>query len=215
MGTGGCSRMARYFHFMSAVDYSWTTIPGTRSHMVLRENSSVGRSAVIRLIGLLVSMIVVCSNTNAEPQSGAPAQGRALVDAIGIEHIMTSPMHQQMLTFMRPLQEANGARQQEVFEIFNTIIMPQAMLVFAAEPVKNEIGKYYDQNFSASELQELISFFSTPVGKKFASKNSALADGLQTLAVRLFGTVTVQGALRRGVGEIEKRGMIIPKPPAR
>src|SRR5262245_29963777 len=183
--------------------------------MVLRENSSLGRSAVIRLIGLFVSMIAGCLNTSAEPQAGAPARGRALVDAIGIEHIMASPMHQQMLPFMRPLQEANRERQQEVFEIFNTIVMPQAMLVFAAEPVKNEIGKYYDQNFSPSELQELINFFSTPAGKKFASKSSALADGLHTLAVRLFGTVTVQGALRRGVDEIEKRGMIIPKPSAR
>jgi hypothetical protein len=165
-------------------------------------------------MSLFAVTIAASLNTSANSQSATSPRGRALVDAIGIEHIMTPPMHQQMLVFMRPLQEANKARQKEVFEIFDSIIMPQVMLVFTAEPVKNEIGKYYDQNFSASELQALISFFSTPVGKKFASKSSVLADGLAPLAVRLLGTVTVQGALRRGLSEIEKRGMIIPRPTA-
>jgi len=122
-------------------------------------------------------------------------------------------MHQQMLVFMRPLQEANKARQQEVFEVFDKIVMPQAMLAFTANPVKDQIAKYYDQNFSASELQQLIIFFSTPLGKKFASKSSLMADGLPQLAVRLLGTVTVQGALRAGVDELQKRGMVLPTPP--
>jgi len=168
----------------------------------------------MRRMGLLFLTIVAVLNTSANGQSVAPPPGRALVDAIGIENIMASPMHQQMLAFMKPLQEANKERQQEVFEIFDKIIMPQAMLIVAGDAVKNEIGKYYDQNFSVSELQELIAFFSTPVGKKFASKSSMLADGLPKLAVRLLGTATVQGALRLGMKEIEKRGMIIPKSPS-
>jgi hypothetical protein len=151
--------------------------------------------------------------SSAYAQSPAPSQGRVLVDAIGIENIMTFPMHQQMLVFMRPLQEANKARQQEVFEVFDKIVMPQAMLAFTANPVKDQIAKYYEQNFSASELQELVVFFSAPLGKKFAIKSSLMADGLPQLAVRLLGTVTVQGALRAGVDELQKRGMVIPKPP--
>jgi hypothetical protein len=79
--------------------------------------------------------------------------------------------------------------------------------------VKDQVAKYYNQNFSASELQEFIVFFSAPLGKKFAIKNSAMADGLPQLAVRLLGTVTVQGALRAGVDELQKRGMVIPKRP--
>lgn len=150
---------------------------------------------------------------SADGQTAAP-RGRALVDAIGIENIMTSPMHQQMLVFMRPLQAANKGREQEVFEIFDKIIMPQAIAVFTAEVIKDEIGKYYDQNFSASELQDLIGFFSTPIGKKFASKSSFLSDGLPPVAVRLLGTTTVQGALRIGVEEMQKRGLLVPGPPA-
>jgi hypothetical protein len=167
----------------------------------------------IRFVGLFTLLIAALPSGSAKAQSVAPTKGLVLVDTIGIDNIMSYPMHRQMLVFMRPLQEANKARQQEVFEIFDKIVMPQTMLVFTATPVKDQIAKYYDQNFSVSELQELISFFSTPTGRKFASKSSLLNDGLSQLAARLLVTVTVQGALHRGMDEIEKRGMVIPKPP--
>jgi|SRR5215467_11113017 len=181
--------------------------------VVLRKNSRLSRLVAIHLVGLFALMIAAALGRSADAQSVAPTQGRVLVDAIGIDNIMSFPMHRQMLVFMRPLQEVNKARQQEVFEIFDKIIMPQAMLAFTADPVRDQIAKYYDQNFSASELQELISFFSTPAGKKFASKSSLLSDGLSQLAVRLLTTATIQGALRLGIEEMQKRGMVLPKPP--
>lgn len=181
--------------------------------MAVRQKSPIVGSAVIRTLGLFVLTVAAVLSRSADAQSPAPSLGRSLVDVIGIENIMTFPMHQQMLVFMRPLQEANKDRQQEVFEVFDKIVMPQAMLAFTANPVKDQITKYYEQNFSPSELQELIAFFSTPVGKKFAGKSSALADGLPHLAIRLLGTVAVQGALHAGVNELQKRGMTIPKSP--
>jgi hypothetical protein len=181
--------------------------------VVQRKSSRISGPVAICLAGLFALAIAAVPSRRAEAQPVSPKQGAALVDAIGIDNIMSVPMHQQMLVFMRPLQEANKARQQEVFEIFDKIVMPQAVLAFTAAPVKDQIAKYYDQNFSESELQELIAFFSTPVGKKFAKKSSSLSDGLPQLAVRLLGTVTVQGALNGGLKEIEKRGMVIPKPP--
>ncbi|HEU5274567.1 MAG TPA: DUF2059 domain-containing protein [Xanthobacteraceae bacterium] len=169
-----------------------------------------GRGVALRLFGFIVLTIAISGA--ARTQSAAQTPGRELVDQIGIENIMTFPMHRSMLTFMRPLQAVNKSREQEVFEVFDKMVMPQAMLVFTAEPVKNMIAKYYDDNFSILELKELNSFFSTPTGKKFASKGSLLNDGLATLTVRLFATATVQHALRVGVEEIQKRGMVIPKP---
>ena len=179
--------------------------------MAVRQSSPIVGSAIIRLLGLFVLAVAAALSWSADAQSPAPSPGRALVGAIGVENIMTFPMHQQMLVFMRPLQEANKDRQQEVFEVFDKIVMPQAMLAFTANPVKDQIAKYYEQNFSPPELQELVTFFSTPVGKKFAGKSSALADGLPHLAIRVLGSVTVQGALYAGVDELQKRGMTIPK----
>jgi hypothetical protein len=175
--------------------------------------SSKSRTAIMALAALCVLVCVAGLDGSADSQTAAP-RGRALVDAIGIENIMTSPMHQQMLVFMRPLQAANKGHEQEVFEIFDKIIMPQATPVFTAEVIKDEIGKYYDMNFSATELQELIGFFSSPVGKKFAVKSSFLADGLPAIAVRLLGTITVQGALHLGIEEMQKRGLVLPGPVA-
>ncbi len=86
------------------------------------------------------------------------------------------------------------------------------MLAYTSNPVKRRDRQYYDQNFTTSELHELIAFFSTPTGKKFASKSSDLADGLSQLAGKLLVTLTVQGAVHLGVDEIQKRGMVIPKP---
>ena len=88
------------------------------------------------------------------------------------------------------------------------------VLAFTAAPVKDHVAKYYDQNFSESELEELIAFFAKPVGKKFASKGSSLSDGLPLLAARLLTTVAVQGTLRLGLHEVTKRGRVIPKVPA-
>lgn len=185
---------------------------GLESDMGLRI-SSKSRTAVMPFAALCVLVCAACSGGSADSQTAVPP-GRALVDAIGIENIMTSPMHQQMLVFMRPLQTANKGHEQEVFEIFDNIIMPQATPVFTAEVIKDEIGKYYDQNFSATELQDLIGFFSSPVGRKFAAKSSFMADGLPRLAVRLLGTVTVQGALHLGIEEMQKRGLVLPEPAA-
>jgi hypothetical protein len=181
--------------------------------VVQRKSVGIGGPAAICFAGLFAFIVAAVPSRSAAAQPVAPTQGRLLVDAIGTDNIMSFPMHQQMLVFMRPLQEANKARQQEVFEIFDKIVMPQAMLAFTAAPVKDQIAKYYEQNFSQSELQELTAFFSTPVGKKFASKSSSLSDGLPQLAVRLLATATVQGGLSGGMKEIEKRGMVIPKPP--
>jgi hypothetical protein len=160
--------------------------------------------------GILVALAI-----KADAQSVSPpniSQGRGLVDAIGIENIMTPPMHQQMLPFMRRLQEANKDRQQEIFDIFDTMVMPQAQLAYTSTPIKDEIAKFYAQNFSAAEMEELTAFFSTPLGKKYASKSSFLNDGLPRISVLIMGSTTVQGALRGGVAVIEKRGMVIPKP---
>jgi hypothetical protein len=181
--------------------------------MVQQENGLNNRLAAMVLLVLMFVMTGTTLSETAGAQSATPVQGRALVDAIGIENIMTFPAHQRMIVFLRPLQEANKARQQEVFEIFDKVIMPQAMLAFTADPVKNQIAAYYAQNFSVSELQELTTFFSTPLGKKLAVKSSLLSDGLAQLAVRLLATTTVQGALQGGLAEMEKRGMTIPKPP--
>jgi hypothetical protein len=155
---------------------------------------------------------------SAWAQTSAPkpsAEAQALVDAIGIENLMTAPMHQQMLVFMRPLQEANKARQQEVFEIFEKLVMPQASLAFTSAPAKDKVAEFYSKLLTASEMKEVAAFFSTPVGKKFAKQNSAVADALPLLAAALLPSVTVQGALHAGVAEIEKRGMTVPGPPAK
>lgn len=173
-----------------------------------------GWCQAIRCASLFALVIVVVLGRDARAELVAPTKGRALVDAIGIDNIMNFPMHQQMLLFMRPLQQANKDRQQEVFEIFDKIVIPQAMLAFTAAPVKDHVAKYYDQNFSESELEELIAFFATPVGKKFAIRGSSLIDGLPQLAARLLTTITVQGALRLGLDEVTKRGLVIPKVPA-
>ena len=79
--------------------------------MAVRQSYRIVGSPVIRL-GLFVLAVAAAFSRSADAQSPAPSPGRALVDAIGIENIMTFPMHQQMLVFMRPLHEANKDRQQ-------------------------------------------------------------------------------------------------------
>jgi len=160
--------------------------------------------------GILVALAIKAAAQSVSPPN--ISQGRGLVDAIGIENIMTPPMHQQMLPFMRRLHEANKDRQQEIFDIFDTMVMPQAQLAYTSTPIKDEIAKFYAQNFSAAEMEELTAFFSTPLGKKYASKSSFLNDGLPRISVLIMGSTTVQSALRGGVAVIEKRGMVIPKP---
>ena len=183
--------------------------------MSLHKIPLIGGLPANQLLHVLAFVILVTLAIKADAQSVSPpniSQGRALVDAIGIENIMTPPMHQQMLPFMRPLQEANKAREQEVFYIFDTMVMPQALLAYTSTPIKDEIAKFYAQNFSSAEMEELTAFFSTPLGKKYASKSSFLNDGLPRMSVLIMGSMTVQGALRGGVAVLEKRGMVIPKP---
>ena len=172
------------------------------------------RQAAIHLLGLVAFAAAACASGNADAQSPPRTPGRELVDTIGIENIVTSSLRQQTLMVLRRLQEANKGREQEVLEIFDKVVMPQAMYVFTADPMKDELGKYFDQSFSVSELQDLIKFFSTPAGRKFAERSSFLGDRLSQLAERLMVTATVQGASRLGFEEMEKRGLVIPRLPA-
>ena len=107
--------------------------------MTLRKSLAI----CLNLMFSLALAGVVSSGANAQQRT----PGQALVEAIGVDSIMSFPMHRQMLVFMRPLQEANKSRQQEVFEIFDKIVMPQVLLAFTAGPVKEQIAKYYDQIF--------------------------------------------------------------------
>jgi hypothetical protein len=171
------------------------------------------RSRALRVAACCMLFLAFAGQTGAQAPSDANlAAAKDLVDAIGIENIMTTHAHGQMKTFMVPLQQANRGREKEVFEVFRAVVMPYALQAYTAEPVRDEIAKFYAQRFSASEMKDMIAFFSTPAGRKFASSNTDLNDGLPLLAVRLTGTMTVNIALKAGLDEIQKRGMTIPTP---
>jgi hypothetical protein len=50
---------------------------------------------------------------------------------------------------------------------------------FSAAEMSGELLREYDRNFSAEEIQELLKFYSSPLGQKFGAQMPKVAEGIQ------------------------------------
>ena len=134
---------------------------------------------------VLIIALSVSSISSADAASGKEAE--KLLNMIGIQAAMEQSMS-QMLDIQLQQSPALAPYKGVMMEFLNENM--------SYESLKPDLIKIYSEEFTASELREIIAFYSTDVGKKSIEKMPTLmAQGGQLGATRV----------QENIGDLEAR----------
>ena len=134
---------------------------------------------------VLIIALSVSSISSADAASGKEAE--KLLNMIGIQAAMEQSMS-QMLDIQLQQNPALAPYKGVMMEFLNENM--------SYESLKPDLIKIYSEEFTASELREMIAFYSTDVGKKSIEKMPTLmAQGGQLAATRV----------QENIGDLEAR----------
>jgi uncharacterized protein len=140
-------------------------------------------------IGVALVLSSVCSSAWAEEPAAGSADPKRAKALLLMEMTGAGELGVQVLNQMLPNLKAMVPKAPESFwQEFMTEVRPES-LVELIVPV-------YTKHFDESDLDELIRFYSTPVGRKMIEKTPAIAADSMT-AGQQWGTEIAQRALER------------------
>lgn len=138
------------------------------------------------------------------------AEGRALVDAIGVDRLITDAAMAPLHPYIQSISLANKGREKEVSDIVMVSVFPKVRTAFQADPIKDLIADYYAGAFSVSELKELVAFCTTPTGKSFVTVSLSMNKILPYSTAWMVMTTSVMGPMMDGLEVMKNKGLVIP-----
>lgn len=96
-----------------------------------------------------------------------------LLEVMNLEQTLTTSVAQMLRTLFATNPELN---------LHQDIVVDYLEEHLAWEKLKPEIARIYSENFTPSEVAELIRFYASPVGQKALKAGPALAERMQALA---------------------------------
>ena len=141
----------------------------------------------------------------ARPAAVDPAKEaeiRALLELAGFTEILKSAGERTSGEYTKKIRATvkDRARAQELSAAFREKFKTH----FSAAEMSGELVREYDRDFTAEEIQELLKFYSSPLGQKFVAETPKMAEGMQrAVSARSEGAAreTWQG-LRAGNAEL-------------
>ena len=122
-------------------------------------------------------LIVLCIPPILPADEASEKEAEKLLDMMGMQEMMDQSVS-QMLDIQLQQQPDLAPFKGVMIEFFNKNM--------SYESIKPELIKMYSEAFTASELKEIIAFYSTDVGQKSIQKMPALtAQGAQLGATRV------------------------------
>lgn len=119
----------------------------------------------------------------------------------------------QMLTLMeKPLaqliEKANPGRGKEIADLLREKLFPAMR---ERLPEFTELAAHvYAKHFTAAELDQLIAFYDSPIGKKLLAEQPAMLSEMNAVA-QAWGQNLAMDVMRKLAPEFEKRGLAMPK----
>jgi len=160
--------------------------------------------ALLLAMGLFASPIARAQDT-VDPQR--LALGAQLLDLAGAKERMTQMMDQIMPALTRLLEQANPGKEKEVGEVMTKYIVPK-MKENLPEAL-HEGALVYANHFSEGELNQLIAFYQSPIGRKLVQEQPIIAQEMGR-----FGAAWAEKAAGEAIhdyaAEFKKRGLDTP-----
>jgi hypothetical protein len=165
----------------------------------------------LRLLSALLLMLSLFADPAARAQDANEAKrlelGQQLIDLAGAKNSIAQMLDQIAPGLTQLVQQANPGKEKEVAEVMNQFIVPK-MKENLPEALR-ECAVVYANHFSEEELQQLIAFYQSPLGRKLVQEQPAMSQELAR-----FGTTWAQNAalqaIREYANEFKKRGLDTP-----
>jgi len=102
---------------------------------------------------------------------------RALLGFAGFTEILKSAGERTSGEYTKKIRATvkDRARAQELSAAFRETFKDH----FSAAEMSGELVREYDRNFTTEEIQELLKFYSSPLGQKFGAEMPKVAEGMQ------------------------------------
>jgi hypothetical protein len=102
---------------------------------------------------------------------------RALLELAGFTEILKSAGERTSGEYTKKIRATvkDRARAQELSAAFRERFREH----FSAAEMSGKLVREYDRNFTAEEIQELLKFYSSPLGQKFGAEMPKMAEGMQ------------------------------------
>jgi len=167
---------------------------------------------------LLLFLATVPGNAEVKPMDPSKIKDiKKLLELIRLEEVVMLAAENTLEQFFPILKEATAQNNQAVSEtVF--VILKSSTLALVKRQISAEGGlmdsvvPLYDKHYTQSEIQSLIQFYETPLGKKVTALRPAIAKEGMVVAeewVNFLKPVLVQALAR----SLEKEGYAIVKKP--
>lgn len=134
------------------------------------------------------------------------AKARELMTLYERQDAMGDFLDRSVIGISTALEQQNSGKTDEIDELVTTKFLP---MVRARLPEFYEsVAAVYAEHFTSEELQELIEFFGTATGQKFAKERWAMTAETYVLGVRWTSKVAHE-VLEELTPELRKRGLKI------
>ena len=162
--------------------------------------------------GLLALMVIVGGlwSLRAEAQEVSPEALAASRELMTLTQ--SDRMLDQFLVMFTPqvsalIEKANPEKGPLVRKIMDEMMLPE-MRKQIPEAI-DEVAKVYSRHFSLEELNELIAFYKSPIGRKFVEQQSPLMADLSRVDQEWGQRATLK-ALRNLAPKLKEQGIDVP-----
>ena len=164
-----------------------------------------------RLLAALLLMLGLFAGSAAQAQDADTAKrlelGQQLIDLAGAKDGIAQMLDQIAPGLIQLVQQANPGKEKEVAEVMTQYIVPK-MKENLPEALR-QCAVVYANHFTEDELNQLIAFYQSPIGRKLVQEQPGMSRELAR-----FGTAWAQKAalqaIREYADEFKKRGLDTP-----
>jgi len=148
--------------------------------------------------------------TNARAQEPNPAALAKAKEFIAVAHSIK--LADQMLTLMeKPLtqliEKVNPGRGKEIADLLREKLLPAMR---ERLPEFTDLASHiYAKHFTAADLDQLIAFYESPIGKKLLAEQPTMLTEMNSVA-QAWGQNLAMDVMRKLAPEFQKRGLTMP-----
>jgi len=181
--------------------------PSTAKREKVRVRARSGQAGTLFLLALLAGL---ASATTARAQDPDPAAVAKAKEVMAAAH--SDKMMDQMITLMeKPLSQliegANPGRGKEVTDLLHDRVIP-AMRERMPE-FTDLAARVYAKHFTVEDLDQLIAFYDSPVGKKLLAEQGQMLTEMSQIGQAWGRNVAIE-VMRKLAPEFQKRGLAMP-----
>ena len=164
----------------------------------------------MRLVLVLLLLLGIPSAANAadtvDPAVLAKARALALASTPAEQRVKM--LSQLTMQFSRYLGSANPGRELEVDDLVQAYFVP---LINARYGEIVDVGaREYAKDFTPAELDQLLAFYQSPLGKKLVASQGKL-DPVISKQGPVIAQSIVNEAMQKMAPEMKKRGLVLPQ----